>query len=1303
MASGDTIFDDPGVVKPEPINTDSHAVNLGDQTKNAMQSESSEPDKQPHLGGGHISLKDVEPVDVQIRDLAVHVDTSSSSIFRRRKSDEQDTIKALIYSVSASLKPGTLTAILGGSGSGKTTLLNTLAERVSSSKLTKSGTVTFNGNAGVTSVRHAYVMQQDILLPTLTVRETLQYSAALRLPPETPPEDRQRVVEEVILELGLKECADTRVGNSQYRGCSGGEKRRVSLGVQLLANPSVLFLDEPTTGLDATSAYMLVRTLKNLAAKGRTIITTIHQPRSEIWDLFDSLILVSRGSPVYAGSREQCIPWFTNLGFPLPPFVNPAEFVIDNAVVDNRTAQLEEESGERVARLKEAWNKESLQRYPSDGSSSTVVKTAVRTDGRHATFLQQLRILTLRTLKVTYRDPMGMSASFSEAILLGIATGYAFHTLGRDQTGIRSREGALYTASAMQGFIILVFETYRMTQDIPTYDRERSEGCASPLPFILSRRLARLVTEDIAVPLIYSTIFYFLAGFDSDAAKFFTYLGICIVNHYLAVMFAMVSVSAIRGFTGATLIGNMVYTLQTLAGGFFIQSNTIPIYVRWLKYLTYSWYIIGALCANEFQGAFYDCPSSSDPSDPACMAYTGKFILDSLGFPENWIWPPILVGVMFVLSFGAMSWALLTFKKEEMTVARPRAVTTDLSTGKEVIRARTRDEVRMIDVRLDNFALSVDKRSGLKQQKSTKTILNPITANFDAGVLNVIMGPSGSGKTSLLNAIALRLKNSLGSTYRSSGKLLFNGAEPSESVIRSVVSYVTQEDDSLLPSLTVLETLRFAAGLRLPSWMTKEEKDKRADEVLLKMGLKDCANSLVGNEWIKGISGGEKRRVTIAVQILTDPKILILDEPTSGLDSFMASSLLQVLHGLVMEGRTLILTIHQTPSDLFSRFGNVLLLARGGRPVYSGPARDMLTYLGSRGHSCPQNTNPADFALDVITVDLQSHEREVETGQKVQALVDAWSSEAKGETGLDRSVATPAELGTMARTRTPFHQAFPILLSRATLNLRRQPNLIAGRIMQVFGLGVINLLFFCPLRTDYVYIQTYLGFVQQLCALYFIGMLQNVAVYPAERDVFYREDDDGIYSPEAFLAVYTLLEVPFEIISALLLSILFDLGVGLPRNAVMFFVLAFQSFGVLNSGESIGIMFNTFFNHTGFAVNATSWVLSIANMMAGVVAVQMPRLYTSFNLLSPTRHAIHAVAQFALRDLVFTCDDSQRLPNGDCIISKGEQVLELYNMNEDGVTSVWAMAIIVLSNRLLAWALLRIIRTTWKTVDKKRT
>ncbi|KAF5013999.1 hypothetical protein FDECE_29 [Fusarium decemcellulare] len=1305
-------------------------------------------------GAGNLSLDDVQAVRVQLRDLAVSVDTAPSwfepstySELFAAKFNTTPKMKPLLHSVNADIQPGTLTAIIGGSGSGKTTLLNTVAQRVISPRLSQEGIATFNGEIGVHSVRHAYVMQQDILLPTLTVRETLKYSADLRLPPSTTAEERTRVVEEVILELGLKECADTRIGNSQHHGCSGGEKRRTSIGVQLLANPSVLFLDEPTTGLDATSAYQLVRTLKKLAQKGRTIITTIHQPRSEIWDLFDSLVVLTKGSPVYSGPIKDSVPWFGNLGFELPPFVNPAEFIIDIAAVDNRTPELEEETTARVERLKHAWDQESQKRFvPLDKSIDLGHRKRNKGLEKHAGFARQLMVLTDRTLKVTYRDPLGMTASIMEAIFMGLVTGYLFYDLGRDQAGIRSRQGGLYTAAGLQGYLILIFEVYRMTIDIPTFDRESSEDCVDALPYILSRRLARLPTEDVPVPFLFAVILYFMAGFDRDVEKFFIFFAITLLNHYIAVTCAMTCVAAVRHFPGASLIANLVYTLQSMACGMFIQSNTIPVYVRWLKWITYTFYAFGAYAGNEFQGNFYDCPYPGGESDPRCNQFTGKYVMQSLGFPKDWVARPIIVMMAFVVFFIVLSTIGLHFLKVEMTIARARVSDTDLSAGKEKMTARSIADVRAIDLGLDKFALTIDKRSALGKKLPTKRILNSVNATFQAGVLNVIMGPSGSGKTSLLNAMALRLRNSMGTKYRPTGKITFNGAIPSDSVIRSVCSYVCQDDDALLPSLTVRETLRFAAGLRLPSFMSKEEKNRRAEDVLLKMGLKDCADNLIGGELVKGISGGEKRRVSIAVQVLTDPRILLLDEPTSGLDAFTANSIMEVLQGLANEGRTLILTIHQARSDLFKEFGNVLLLARGGSQVYAGPGRDMLGYLTRQGYECPQHTNPADFALDMITIDLQQEEREAESRERVQKLIQCWNEEGasmkngrlpeirEGDESNEKldnaenkilsspppaalvqdhpknqplptphrrsfnkaNLSTPAELGALIRKRASIATSLPLLLHRAIINTRRQPELILARLMQVIGLAIVLALFFAPLHNDYYSVQNRMGFVQEIGAFYFVGMLQNVAVYPSERDVFYREDDDGVYSVEAFLASYTILEVPFEIVSCLVFGVLGAIAVGLPRTVTMYFVSVFSCFGIVSCGESLGIMFNTLFGHTGFAVNVMGIFLSVANIMAGILSIDMPELFKGFNYLSPIRYATRAVAPYSLRGVEFTCNDAQRLPNGNCPIETGQDVLELYKFDVDPVINVAILAVCVVVYRVLAWGLLKAMRKHWK-------
>lgn len=1090
--------------------------------------------------GNDLSLRAVEPVNVCVSNLTVDVDISPSVFSsldflpKRRKSGHPEAqLKTILNDVSAEMPSGSLTAIIGGSGSGKTSLLNLMSNRMGGSRLKKSGKTLYNSSPKLSSIRSAYVMQQDVLLPTLTVRETLQYAADLRLPPPTTAAERRKVVEEVILELGLKECANTRIGNDVHKGCSGGEKRRTSLGIQLLSNPSVLFLDEVTTGLDATSAFQLIRTLKDLVTKGRTIITTIHQPRSEIWGLFDNLILLTGGSPVYSGSVEESLLYFAELGYPLPPFVNPAEHLIDLAAVDTRSPELEESSLVRVDGLKTAWRL-----YSQKTSSLSFEEKKSSNDTPHikepthlnSGFIRQVRVLTARTFKITRRDPLGVAGSLIEAITMAIITGLIFLQLDESLSGIRSREGALYTAAALQGYLILLFETYRLTLDIELFDRERREGVHGVLSWIVSRRLARLFMEDIPVPLIFSVIFYFMVGFRPLFSQFFTFFAVTLLSQYIAVSFALLCVAVSRDFGTASLIANLGYTIQSVCCGYFVQTDQIMVWLRWLRYTAYVFYGFGALCANEFighssgpLGQVYNCPAPDGADTPACKEYTGVYVMESLGFPRNWIWRPIVVLVVFVLAFSLGAALILKYWKVEMSISRARVTDTDYSAGKEKMTARSIEEVRTVDIVLDKYSLNIQKRNPLGRKSTLLSIVQPVSAKFQPGVLNVIMGPSGSGKTSLLNQLAGRLHSTYTTEYQPSGSMLINGAIPSEAVVRSIFSYVCQDDDALLPSLTVRETLRFAAGLRLPTWMSKEEKQQRAESVLLKMGLRDCADNLIGGELVKGISGGEKRRVTIGIQILSDPRVLLLDEPTSGLDAFTASSIIDVLKGLADEGRTLILTIHQSRSDLFKHFGNVLLLARGGAPVYAGKGADMIPHFSALGFECPPATNPADFALDLISVDLRNEGREATSRQKVRSLIKSWNETSPPVYRTASHIATPAELGSMKRSQTPFRIAFPLLVHRALINFRRQPPLLIARIMQgksdflihfqspyltkskspmlmfrfpVVGFGIVLTIFFAPLKNDYYAVQTRSGYVQEIAAIYFVGMLQNVAIYP---------------------------------------------------------------------------------------------------------------------------------------------------------------------------------------------------------------
>ncbi|KAJ9167152.1 hypothetical protein P3X46_021823 [Hevea brasiliensis] len=239
--------------------------------------------------------------------------------------------RTILNGITGMVSPGEILAILGPSGSGKSTLLNALAGRLQGPGFT--GTILANNKKPCkqTLKRTGFVTQDDVLYPHLSVRETLIFCSLLRLPKSLSKKEKTLVAESVISELGLTKCENTIIGNSFIRGVSGGERKRVSIAHEMLINPSLLILDEPTSGLDSTAAHRLVLTLNSLAQKGKTIVTSMHQPSSRVYHMFNSVLVLSEGRCLYFGKGSESMAYFESVGFS-PSFpMNPADFLLDLA------------------------------------------------------------------------------------------------------------------------------------------------------------------------------------------------------------------------------------------------------------------------------------------------------------------------------------------------------------------------------------------------------------------------------------------------------------------------------------------------------------------------------------------------------------------------------------------------------------------------------------------------------------------------------------------------------------------------------------------------------------------------------------------------------------------------------------------------------------------------------------------------------------------------------------------------------------------------------------------------------------
>eukprot|EP00474_Spongospora_subterranea_P000873 CRZ01331.1 hypothetical protein [Spongospora subterranea] len=1151
----------------------------------------------------------------------------------------------LLEKINVHIPSGSLLAIMGGSGSGKTTLLKVMAGRTAGLKI--SGDVFFNGKRLSEEIRQrsmGYVHQQDTLLPYLSVRDTLRYAARLRLPQSLSTADRNDLVEKVILELGLKDCSTTMIGDEWKKGISGGEKRRVSVATQLLVNPSVIFMDEPTTGLDAFSAKSLVETLVSLCKRGRTIIVSIHQPRSDIFSLFNQVVLLAKGRLVYAGSRETVFSYFNILGCHVPDGVNGADFLIDISTVDLRAEDTLLTSRARVAKLIDAWHSES--------HTSTFTKSDFDASGLNASYpdgvkaLCQIRVLSGRFFVNMISDRLTVLGTFAQMLFLSLAIGLIFFQLDESPAGLLARKSALYIISSLQSYLSLMFIIWKLCNEMIVFDRERMDRMYSVFAYLCSWFLVNTVLYFV-LAVCFSLIVYPMVGFRSDHLIFhFSIFCLCILMLQLVtISFAFLCVSISRDFALSSLIANGIFTFISLSSGFFIPINAIPVYLKWIQHIGYVSYCLQIFASNEFDGNEYNCPSIP-PGSPGC---SGNAMLLQLGFVANIIFPFFMLVVLFFSMMIIAALILQLFPKGRGSHSN-KYESSFAANGFQIeppAQIAPINTVPAVTVEVDNLSYTLHRRQMFSRSTVVIPVLQSINARFSPGKLTAIMGASGCGKSTFLQLLHCkqpRVNSSI--TWDSAGRILHNGVMLSANQVEKVTASVRQEDSHLLPALTARETLYYAAMLRLPH-LQKKERVAKAEAVITELQLSECANTAVGGPKCKGLSGGEKRRVSVGLAMLTDPAVLLLDEPTSGLDAATAKSMIMSLKAIALSGRTVVCTIHQPRSDIVPFFDYVLLLAHGGLVVFFGTIPEMIGHFTNMGFPMPQLTNPADFAIDLASIDLRNKDSEDASSSRVVSLVNAWAV-----------ITTPNTLSVFAGSGNlqRLHKksmssllAMPLLLSRSLRNISRQVEVIFARLMQMVTLGLVLAAYFTPLGHDQASATNRIGLLQQTGSLVFIGMLNCISIFPQELKLFRFESQD--YSIGTFFLTYTAIEIPFEIVGCLLWASISNFMIGLE---ISFTLNAFVAFALVNAGESIGIAFCSLISEPGFSVQIMSSFISIMCIMAGFLSINMPEFLDVINRISMIRYVARAQAAQEFRSMTFSCPD-----HTTCQFGTGSEVLSL--------------------------------------------
>lgn len=608
----------------------------------------------PHQNGTHVARKG-RPGHYVWQDLTYHVGVRGST-----------NTKKILKGVTGYCCPTQTLAIFGPSGAGKTTLLDLLACRTKAGVYT--GELLLDGHEPTQAeVRTCagYVLQDDVFFGFLTVRETLMYSARLRLPKLTPFDLACRV-DEVLAVLGLNAVRDTRIGTAFARGISGGEKKRLSIGVELVTKPHILFLDEPSTGLDSYNALAVMRCLSSLALSGKTVVFSIHQPRSNIFQTFDLILLLTdRGQMAYFGPAKRVVDFLQGgCGLKVDPYVNPADVLLDfvcGAEADGDGALDGMGMGQQMA----ATYRTSEWATATDKTIHEILSLLrgneePRLTSRRTGLWAQFWVVASRALKNNLRNPMKTVVMISVSVFFAFLIGSIYWQVSPNVTpGIQNRAGVLFFL-AMNGAFSNLGSLELFLEGRNIFVRERAAGMYSAPAYFLGS-----VLMDLPLPLTYSVVFsciaYWMIGLQGTLSCFVWY----VITSYLINMCSYALCLCVSCFAPSFAIANLVAPLLIvmflLPSGFLVNIADLPVYWRWLKYVSFFRYGFEALMINEFKGL--ELIAVENGRTVPVMG--DDILLKNFNFdPSAFGWDIAIIGGQTIVYLAAALGFLMVFQRE---------------------------------------------------------------------------------------------------------------------------------------------------------------------------------------------------------------------------------------------------------------------------------------------------------------------------------------------------------------------------------------------------------------------------------------------------------------------------------------------------------------------------------------------------------------------------------------------------------------------------------------------------------------
>ncbi|KAG5175579.1 P-loop containing nucleoside triphosphate hydrolase protein [Tribonema minus] len=588
--------------------------------------------------------------------------------------------QVLLKGISGQMRGG-FWACMGPSGSGKSTLLNTLALRLDRA-VSVSGDLRLNGrsydNAELKRMS-GYVMQDDLLNGNLTCEETLDYTARLRCPQDKTDAMRKVRVDRVLQQMGLEHARHTIVGTPLRKGISGGERKRLSVGLELLVEPKLLFLDEPTSGLDSVTALMLCNILREIS-ETCTVVCTIHQPQSKIYSLFDNLILLKAGDIAYQGPAREALAFFEQTGYPCPyqgparealaffdprathaalaffeqtgypcpPLTNPADHLLDSISMTRTDSShslmdldVENDLHLRFTRPLscdlDVENDLHLRfTRPHFDLHHGVDKP--RLQQRETTsWWHQFTVLLERSLKDQSRKRFMMITQITQVCIMAILIGFAFYDIGTDQKSVTLRKPVLFFCVINQGLFSALSTINSFPGERMLSLRERAAGTYYTSAYFMAKVLAETVMQ-IILPILFTCIVYFLIGLQNEASKFFIFMAFMVLCSLAATSLALLVSAFCRTTDLSVTVLPFMLEICRLFGAFFLSPANTPGYFVWLDALSYVKYCYVGVSLNENHGLTLTCTPEEEidvGGITQCPIPNGDAFLESQGM-ENW-------------------------------------------------------------------------------------------------------------------------------------------------------------------------------------------------------------------------------------------------------------------------------------------------------------------------------------------------------------------------------------------------------------------------------------------------------------------------------------------------------------------------------------------------------------------------------------------------------------------------------------------------------------------------------------------